>query len=567
VRSQLSTNFKTPEELAKRLAPVPGPLYSLALARFQLGLTAERTYIDRPNVLTRHTFFAATSNGITLRDAIDIVANEVGVHLNVDDGFLARLEQGVHDTNAEAFVWAGPRVLGNTAEAFATSDGWITLAPPDVVESKRVTRPDDVSRSLREDVAAGYIVVAPPAAIRMAQGEFVGWWRIDPRSGHTLGMGGNGWGQSMVEYAATVAASFAAGFLFEYLWCAGGGAGGRPPVTADRRWSAPSTIVPSSWRRLVIVPVHAAGFDECFDLGVISGVLGAALSVFKFTWPLLLRGLGRVVPTFGGPSGAPGGGEPGPGGGTGEPAAEGGGKPGSGGGGTGGGEGETPGQPGKPQAPPAEPAKPSSPPKGSYRGDPVGRRQIEENDSIALRAMGGRDLFRGADVAADKAYNTARGLGMGDEAAHNYSRDAWNRYVVQFRPNQILTPGVPGGRLPEGDPFRQVIGEGGQVGGREMTPDVVGTDQTVAVPGAGGKGGTIQMSPPGGTGKDGTLPLAPPGSGPSETGGAPPGGRGMGGTAPLSPCAQPPCGVSPAAKTAAGIETLDSLIGNRKSGQ
>ena len=60
--------------------------------------------------------------------------------------------------------------------------------------------------AVQRDLAAGYLVIAPDEA---PHGEtMMAWWRINPRTGETLGMGesatGGGGGVEMVEYVMLI---------------------------------------------------------------------------------------------------------------------------------------------------------------------------------------------------------------------------------------------------------------------------------------------------------------------------------------------------------------------------
>src|SRR4029079_11416677 len=71
--------------------PPVSPLYLLALSRLEWGRFSDRTYIDRPVILSRHRFPALSRDAIVFRDATDIVANEVAVDLTVGDDFSAKV--------------------------------------------------------------------------------------------------------------------------------------------------------------------------------------------------------------------------------------------------------------------------------------------------------------------------------------------------------------------------------------------------------------------------------------------------------------------------------------------
>ena len=70
---------------------------------------------------------------------------------------------------------------------------WVALQPGDGAAVTDLQLSDDVRQRIRDDLAAGYIAVAPTSPVSMDAHPFSGWWRIDPRSGSTLAMGENRW--------------------------------------------------------------------------------------------------------------------------------------------------------------------------------------------------------------------------------------------------------------------------------------------------------------------------------------------------------------------------------------
>jgi hypothetical protein len=160
-------------------------------------------------------------------------------------------------------------------------------------------------------LADGYLVVAPPKPVTVGADTFAGWWRVDPATGHTLGIGATGWGQAMPEWAVTVltiGTAAATAFLFQYLWCkltTGGGddmARGCPSSSPDRRMAALDFF---------IVPLQAA------DTACLWSALEAAFLSVGFGLAGGLEG-GGFAGEPGGRPGQPGGGAGEPGGG-GEP--------------------------------------------------------------------------------------------------------------------------------------------------------------------------------------------------------------------------------------------------------
>jgi len=184
------------EKLFSRSEPPLSTLYGLALARTELSQKG-KVFIDRPNIFTRHLYAAPAGDAIALLDATDIVANEVGIGLSVQDPFAVRLAQGALDTNAESLLQLGQNLSVSAGDGFAASRSWTALAPGDARSLTKVNLPEDVRSQIGSDLNASYAVVAPENSVSLAQGEFAGWWRIDTATGDLLGMGANGWGGTL----------------------------------------------------------------------------------------------------------------------------------------------------------------------------------------------------------------------------------------------------------------------------------------------------------------------------------------------------------------------------------
>jgi hypothetical protein len=323
VRGEISNTATRPEELAARMAPVPGPLYPLAIARFDRSRVSDQIYVVAPNVLTRHLFPApAGGDRIVLRNATDIVANEIGVDLRVKDAFVVRFEQGVFDTNAETLLQLGHKAAGSTANAFAASSDWVTLTSADDSQLATLRVSDDDRKRVAQDLGAGSIVVMPKAPVRLGADEFVGWWRIDPARGDVLGVDTRGWGAAAGEYMFLW--TLVSGAEIAYLMCI------LPPPSS----SGTSARVSVPGLDAIVAPLAASGATRCLG----EAVNGAALAgIFQMIGAASASGSGG-----GSGAGGSGSGGTGKGGGTGSGGSGGG--PGAGGrtgsrsaGGTGGG--------------------------------------------------------------------------------------------------------------------------------------------------------------------------------------------------------------------------------------
>ena len=220
-----------PEASMGAVVPTVSSLHALAAARFQWSRHGEVVHIDRPGLLTNHLYPAATEAGLAVVEATDIVANEIGVSLMVPDAVAVRVAQGILDTNAEALLLPGSAGLGNAGEAMAVPAEWVRIPPQGPAAADRLALPPDVRTRIADEVRSGWLVVAPGAPVPAGGAPFAGWWRIDPTSGHTLGLGANGWGQAVergVQYSRSRVAMamlkqagkrFAGVFATTYGWC------------------------------------------------------------------------------------------------------------------------------------------------------------------------------------------------------------------------------------------------------------------------------------------------------------------------------------------------------------
>lgn len=171
--------------------PVWGPLPKLAASRWILS-QAKETFPDRPNVLNyRSTVLLSGSGAIALRGLIDIADNGTGTRRS--DAFEARVRQGVADTVAELLT-LGNKVRGveNTASVFAMladpGGRGLLIKAGDAEAVRGLPWPDDERTRLGTDVGAGFMAVVPREAVLIDDVQHVGWWRVDPISGETIGV-------------------------------------------------------------------------------------------------------------------------------------------------------------------------------------------------------------------------------------------------------------------------------------------------------------------------------------------------------------------------------------------
>jgi len=198
-----SEDFKGLTDLASKLEPISFQLHDLAVARREWGRFRGDVYMNRPNIISYHKYFRRNTEGKLLsRQGFDIVANDVAVRPGLES-FLVRLEQGVLDTNSEALLM-GPGInVENTAEILAKGSGgsmeWLTIRSVRDQVLQGLSLPVDVRARIEQDLASRHVTLVPKKLPSLDDAG-VGWWRIDPETGQTLGIMETGWGQTAVEY-------------------------------------------------------------------------------------------------------------------------------------------------------------------------------------------------------------------------------------------------------------------------------------------------------------------------------------------------------------------------------
>lgn len=192
------------------IASIPVDLYLFAAARFEFNST-HSVYIDRPNIFSSRRYPNLHPSGTSnLRFEFDIVTNQVAtLSDNSEVAFMNRLEQGIFDTNIEALLLKkGNKLVRNTSEIFLKSlqkgNYWAIIQEADDLSWQKAKIPLDSRILIEQELAAGYIVLVPEKPVLINGDELVGWWRIHPQRGDTLGFMETGAGQTLTEYALMV---------------------------------------------------------------------------------------------------------------------------------------------------------------------------------------------------------------------------------------------------------------------------------------------------------------------------------------------------------------------------
>lgn len=189
-----------------------GPLPEVAFLRSSLGKKQSRSFIDRPNVLNYRINGAEWyRDGWVHRSMIDIASNSMGMPHDAGGGaFHARLEQGVTDTVAELFALASNiHAAENTASVFAMSPesfaNSLLIRAGETSQTRDFQWLPDATARLEQDVKAGFIALALKDPVILDGRQRVGWWRVNPVTGETIGVMDTGFHTSAETTAKLVA--------------------------------------------------------------------------------------------------------------------------------------------------------------------------------------------------------------------------------------------------------------------------------------------------------------------------------------------------------------------------
>jgi hypothetical protein len=211
-------------EHIRMVMPPPGPEYGLAFLRWRSSRLRSGIFLDRPNVLSHWKSLKWSSdNELKASYWMDIVDNRVAVQSHLEESlFKLRLNQGVLDTNIEALLMKDlSKTPENTAELFTIGRvrdvKWVTLQGPDALDGQDLQIPIDIQARINQDLAEGYVVLAPRRMLSIENRQMYAWWRLDPTSGSILGIGASGMGAAFSE--KVILDIGLATFIISYFYC------------------------------------------------------------------------------------------------------------------------------------------------------------------------------------------------------------------------------------------------------------------------------------------------------------------------------------------------------------
>jgi hypothetical protein len=194
-----------------------GPLPDLVLWRSVLASQPGDWFIGRPNVLNYRVSRPKVEEGRVVQPhMIDIASNSIGVrHSAGAESFRIRLAQGVADTVAELIALGENfNASANTASVFAATPASFkdsaVIGPGNAGSVRDLDWAADPALRLEEDIGEGFMAVALMEPVAVDGENRVGWWRVNPTTGETIGVMDNGFHLTMAERAALAAPLIAA---------------------------------------------------------------------------------------------------------------------------------------------------------------------------------------------------------------------------------------------------------------------------------------------------------------------------------------------------------------------
>ena len=213
-------NLEDGREVFRALMPESATLLNLAVTRFARRLGSPAVCLDCPNILNwRSGLRFGAPTGPVLQEFFDVVSNPVaplsqagptpsGDSPRAPDSFETPVRQGVVDTILEG-VLLGDAPGGYSATGFfeaASKQGIATavVRAGDHAALDRIGLPPDAASIAATSLREGYQLVLPTRAVTVDGTARFCWWRVDARTGETIGVLDTGFHQANADYAQTV---------------------------------------------------------------------------------------------------------------------------------------------------------------------------------------------------------------------------------------------------------------------------------------------------------------------------------------------------------------------------
>ncbi|MFZ0544423.1 MAG: hypothetical protein WAM60_03235, partial [Candidatus Promineifilaceae bacterium] len=167
------------------------------------------SYIANPSIIGSWSGISSEGDKLSQHFAADIVFQGRRTLQTSPDGPIPAVDEamlsGIWATENERFVVLASGLNGVTPvgaidtlhSAKQSGVRMVAISPKNPAAANALDVPPTMKLSINAALAQGYAVVAPE---RVAAGVFPGWWRVDPATGSTLGMGPQGRGGDVAEY-------------------------------------------------------------------------------------------------------------------------------------------------------------------------------------------------------------------------------------------------------------------------------------------------------------------------------------------------------------------------------
>jgi hypothetical protein len=218
-----------------------------------------------PNVALLWDSLSVDDSGrVVHRPIFDIVSNStIGRSKRAD-----QVAQGVYDTVVENLLAEG-KSSANAAALLASDlsrgSSWTLVGSANIAKIQSLPLSADMKADVEAAVTAGNLAISP-STNNGTDADSLTWWRVDPRTGSTLGVGRYGRGAAAVEE----------GFLLRWAgasaWCAIG-AGLQKAISGHVSYT--STVA------CVALGAFGARTGTSFTDATITGVFGMAMQIFQ----------------------------------------------------------------------------------------------------------------------------------------------------------------------------------------------------------------------------------------------------------------------------------------------
>ena len=190
---------------------IPLDLLNLAIAatRPEMGELAGhpkqmRRYFKQPLVVGQRLRLRQGPAGRTVFvKSVDILFNR-----SETTDPLEMVRQGVLETHLERLIMEGMEVANTTVVFERSRASILVLRPGQSNNLAQLHCSAEAKRGISEDLSAGYVVIVPSERVEIAGSPQIGWWRVLPQGGETLGRMESGEGQALSERVGYMAVSY-----------------------------------------------------------------------------------------------------------------------------------------------------------------------------------------------------------------------------------------------------------------------------------------------------------------------------------------------------------------------